>query len=126
MTDHLTSIEVENTAQTMRRVMEEISNHDAVATPVDADLTKPVLISLPDKRKVSNLTTDHINALEFLKPARRRGTAHLDDLQSLITWANRFKSPETVLFAKPDMSAPTPSLKQASQSVSLYATPNAL
>lgn len=107
MTDHLTSIEVENTAQTMRSVMEEISNHDAVATPDGADLTKPVLVSLPNKRTISNLTDAHISAQEFLKPTRRRGTARLDDLKSLIAWANRFKSEETVLFAKPDMSAPT-------------------
>ncbi|WP_231582131.1 DUF2303 family protein [Puniceibacterium sp. IMCC21224] len=53
------------------------------------------------------MTSHHRAAAEYLKPARRKGTAHLSDLGSLITWANRFKGETSVLFGKPDLTAPT-------------------
>ena len=96
-----------NPAETMRDVMANIGRHDPVDTPDGLDLTKAHLITLPDHRKVEDLTSKHRDAAEYLKPARRMGTAHLADLQSLIAWSNRFKGETSALFAKPDMSAPT-------------------
>ncbi|SLN36878.1 hypothetical protein AQS8620_01326 [Aquimixticola soesokkakensis] len=104
MTDHVT---LENEAQTMRDVMEALGHHEKIETPEGHDLTKAHLITLPEKRTVKDLTSDHRAALEYLKPARRKGTARLEDLDSLIIWANRFKGDTSALFAKPDMSAPT-------------------
>lgn len=98
---------MQNPAETMRDIMADIGHHDPVETPEGLNLTKPHLVTLPNHRKVENLTTHHLAALEFLKPARRSGTAKLKDLDSLILWANRFKGDTSALFANPEMSAPT-------------------
>lgn len=96
----------QNPAETVRDVMADIGHHDEIETPTGMDLTKPHLITIPNHRKVQNLTPEHRSALEYLKPARRKGTATLDDLASIIAWANRFKGDTSALYAKPDMSAP--------------------
>lgn len=98
---------LKNTAETMRDVMADIGKHEIVQTPEDPALNKCHLVTMPDHRKVEDLTDIIRDANEYLKPARRKGTAHLDDLQSLIDWANRFKGPTSTLFAKPDMAKPT-------------------
>ena len=97
----------QNAAETMRDIMADIGHHDAIDAPDDLDLTKPHLVTLPNHRKVENLTQHHRSALEYLKPARRSGTAKLKDLDSLILWANRFKGETSALFANPEMSAPS-------------------
>ncbi|KPD11616.1 hypothetical protein AN476_15250 [Phaeobacter sp. 11ANDIMAR09] len=91
----------------MRDVMEKIGGTEHITRPEDYDLTSAHLVAMPSHRKVEDLTAKHREAAEFLKPARRKGTARLDDLQSLIDWGNRFKGPTSVLFAKPDLNAPT-------------------
>ncbi|KAB2543263.1 hypothetical protein AL035_02010 [Salipiger aestuarii] len=95
-----------NSAETMRDIMAEISHHDPVETPPALDLTRAHLVTLPTHRNIENLTQHHRAALEFLKPARRTGTAQLKDLDSLILWANRFKGDTSAMFANPDMAAP--------------------
>lgn len=107
MTDKIAIDTAENTAETTRKIMSDLGHHDPIETPADFDLTKTHLITLPRHRSSEDLTSKHIAAAEFLKPARRKGTAKLDDLQSLIDWGNRFKGPTSVLFAKPDMATPT-------------------
>lgn len=113
MTQDITTISAENTAETMRDVMAEIGNHENVHPAYDntetdnTPFTVPHLVSVPEKRRIEDLTEKHRAALEYLKPARRRGTARFADLQSLITWTNRFKGDTSALFAKPDMTAPT-------------------
>lgn len=97
----------ENTAETMRDVMADLGHSEHLITPTGMDLSTPHLIGVPEKRTVVDLTPYHLAATEFLKPARRKGTARLDDLQSLIDWAIRFKGDTSALFAKPDMKAPT-------------------
>jgi hypothetical protein len=103
----------ENTAQTMRKAMEDLSHSEFIEArpgdPADLDFefTNPMMITVPRGREVKDLTAAHIQQAEFFKPARRRGTAKLDDLASLINWANRNKGDTTVLFAKPDMAAPS-------------------
>lgn len=94
-----------NTAETVRDIMAELGSHEIVQTPTNP--TAPNLVSVPEKRQIQDLTEMHRNAAEFIKPLRRKGTARLADLQSLITWANRFKGDTSALFAYPDMSAPT-------------------
>lgn len=99
---------MENTAETMRKTMEKLSHHDTISLDQCADpIQAATLITLPQGRTVNDLTPQLRNAAEFLKPARRMGTAHFDDLGSLISWANRFKGPTSALFAKPDLTAPT-------------------
>lgn len=106
MTDH--TIIPENPAETMRKVMAELGKHDLIAPyDPDATLTKSHLITIPMGRKVEDLTALQRRAAEYLRPTRRRGTATLYDLDSLIIWANRFKGETSALFAKPDMSAPS-------------------
>lgn len=107
MTEELAQFSTENPAATMRDVMEKIGGTEHITRPEDYDLTSAHLVAMPSHRKVEDLTAKHREAAEFLKPARRKGTARLDDLQSLIDWANRFKGPTSALFAKPDLNAPT-------------------
>jgi len=101
----------ENTAETMRDVMETLGASERVAHFEDKDgtsaFTAPHLISLPQKRNVQDLTSMHRAAAEYLKPARRLGTAKLADLASLINWAERFKGETSALFASPNMAQPT-------------------
>lgn len=100
-------IQITAEGEVVRDIMADLGHHDDVTTPAGFDLTKPHLITIPNHRKVEDLSTGHREAAEFLKPARRMGTAHLTDLQSLIAWTNRFKGETSALFANPDMSAPT-------------------
>lgn len=107
MTEEIQNFATENTAATMRDVMEKIGGTEFISKPDAFDLTETHLVAIPQHRKIEDVTEKHRNALEFLKPSRRKGTANLDDLQSLIDWANRFKGETSVLFAKPDLAAPT-------------------
>lgn len=97
---------LQNAAETMRDIMADIGHHDPIKIPADFDLTTPHLITLPNHRTVANLTAEHRAALEYLKPSRRKGTAQLKDLDSLIMWANRFKGEISAMFADPNMEAP--------------------
>jgi len=96
-----------NTAETVRDIMADLGHHDLIEMPEGFDLTKAHLVTVPEHRMVHDLTSEHREAAEYLKPARRTGTARLTDLQSLIDWTNRFKGSTSALFAKPDMKAPT-------------------
>ncbi|WP_456390430.1 DUF2303 family protein [Profundibacter sp.] len=98
----------ENTAQTMRNVMAELGKTETLANPApDKTLIEAALVTTPTGRNHHDLTSTHRAALEYLKPARRKGTARLADLQSLTDWAQRFKGDTSALFAEPDMDAPT-------------------
>ncbi|XAT57873.1 DUF2303 family protein [Rhodobacteraceae bacterium IMCC1335] len=106
-TDEMTAHPLANTAETMRDVMEQIGGTEHITAPDNFDLTKAHLVATPSHRAVQDLTDKHRSAAEYLKPARRKGTARLDDLQSIIEWSNRFKGETSALFAKPDLTAPT-------------------
>lgn len=97
---------LQNPAETMQKVMEDIGHHDPIDLAETLDLSKPQMVAVPRHREVKNLTSEVRAAAEYLKPARRKGTAHIDELQSLIDWGNRFKGDDSALFAKPDMAAP--------------------
>ncbi len=98
---------ITNPAETMRDVMADLGHHDAIFTPGELDLSRAYMITVPDGRRVEDLTINIRNAAEYLNPTRRKGTARMADLQSLIGWANRFKGETSALFALPDMAAPT-------------------
>ncbi len=102
-----TALRCENPAETMRDVMHDLMHHTTVDpdpewTPLQADL-----ITIPEGRQVVDVSGHRRDALAFLKPARRRGTARLADLDSFIAWASRFQGETSALFANPEMSAPT-------------------
>jgi uncharacterized protein YfdQ (DUF2303 family) len=73
---------------------------DLIGTPPAPGETS--LVSIPEGRKIEDLTPYFHAAQERYRPARRKGTASLRTLQSLIDWTNRFKGPTSVLFANPD------------------------
>lgn len=102
-----TPITTPNVAETVRDLMKESSGFEPITPPGKADFTESELITLPHGRKVEDLTPHRRRAAEFLKPARRAGTAKLSDLSSLIGWANRFKGETSVLYANPNMEAPS-------------------
>lgn len=104
-TENNSGFRQENPAETMRDVMIKLGQMELIPTP--SLPTTPNAVSLPENRKVHDITDIHRRAAEFMKPLRRKGTARLADLQSVISWSNRFKGETSALFAKPDMSAPT-------------------
>lgn len=98
----------ENIAITLRDLMQKFGHYDEIASPSPTTrLAEAHLVTVPSNRTVQDLTKYHREALEFLKPMRRKGTAKLTDLQSIIDWSNRFKGETSALFANPDMEAPT-------------------
>ena len=98
----------ENPAQTMRDTMREIGLTELIDSPTDkGDLLSPWVVTIPTGRTIENLTQQRLEAAQLFKPLRRKGTARLKDLDSLIAWANRFKGDSSVLFSDPDQSNPT-------------------
>lgn len=96
-----------NFAETVRDITRDNGEHKPVETPQTIDLSKLHVIDLPETRKTVDLTDQIRKAAEYLKPHQRKGTARLSDLDSMITWANLFKGDTSIIFANPDMDAPT-------------------
>ena len=72
------------------------------APPVDANdrvYVEPFVVAIPASLTKHDLTADYHKAQQLLQPYRRTGTAKMLDLASIITWANRFKGVDSVLFA---------------------------
>lgn len=107
MSDKTDDLRNENPAETMRDVMADLMHHTIVDADPEWNPSAADLITVPEKRRVVDVSAHRRDALEFMKPARRKGTARFADLQSIIAWANRFKGETSALFANPDMSAPT-------------------
>ena len=98
----------QNVAETMRDVMIKFGEIEHICAGSREDvLTRTSHVAVPNGRTIHDMTEAHRRAAEYLRPARRRGTARLKDLDSLVAWANRFKGAESALFAQPDMRAPT-------------------
>ena len=93
-------------AQTLRDVIESNADFSEISNE-GAELSLPILITLPQHRRVEDLTPLFHKAAQTLKPFRRKGTAKLATLQSLIDWANRFKGGTSILYANPDRTAPS-------------------
>jgi uncharacterized protein YfdQ (DUF2303 family) len=97
-----------NVAETMRDVMRDLSKHGNLDTSsIEKPFSQASLITLPQGRTVHDLTKQIRDAAEFIAPARRKGTAQLQDLVSLIDWANRFKGDASALFADNTRTAPS-------------------
>lgn len=93
--------EQKNIAETIFEKAEEYCGVQTLATPIDGDdLVVPYIVALPHGLKVTDLTDQHIAALERLKPLRRAGTAKLTDLDSFVAWVNRFKGDQSVIFSQ--------------------------
>ncbi|WP_300244669.1 DUF2303 family protein [Antarcticimicrobium sp.] len=98
----------ENVAQTMREAMEQFGATEKIHHPEPDEIHyQPVLVSVPHGRDIKDLTKHFHDALEWLRPARRKGTARLRTLDSLIGWANRFQGETSVLYADPRRDAPS-------------------
>lgn len=97
----------ENPAETVLKILEKFGGFEMLTTDGFGSPDTAHLITLPQGRTVHDLTDYHQKAAEYFKPSRRRGTARLEDLESLISWTNRFKGPDSAIFANPDMDAPS-------------------
>lgn len=93
--------------KTMFEVMRDLGHIEDITPPDALPINQAHLVDVPSHRKVEDLTSYHRQAMEYLKPYRRRGTAALADLQSLIDWTNRFKGETSALFAKGNMENPS-------------------
>lgn len=97
-----------NIAETVRDLMTDSADFSFITAPdPEQALIAPVLVTVPHGRKVEDITKNLREAAQYLKPARRKGTAKLATLQSLIDWANRFKGETSILYANPDRTAPS-------------------
>lgn len=102
-----------NIAETLRETIEGNADFSFVTSPGLMDGGAQfapgmlALISLPEKRRVEDLTGKYAAAAQLLKPWRRKGTARLMTLLSFTDWANRNKGETSVIFANPDTSAPS-------------------
>lgn len=87
--------ERENIAQTVAR----LTQHFGDINPLYSSDSGAVLFSVPESRKIVDLTAELRKHAEYAQPFARRGTARMTDLASLIDWANRFKGDTSVLYA---------------------------
>ncbi len=98
----------ENIAQTVAKIMEQGGEVDILSNEMtDRDLASPLLIAVPEGQRLADFTKELRAAQSYMKPHRREGTAKLTTLESVITWANRFKGEGSVLYAKNDDDAPS-------------------
>jgi hypothetical protein len=96
-----------NIAETLLAELPRMADVQIIARPErlhDADapddmMTTPHIVAIPNGLTRHDLTADWQKAQATLQPYRRTGTARMLDLASLIAWANRFKGPDSVLFA---------------------------
>lgn len=96
-----------NIAETIIDEMRRFGEYEVISKPTADEPEAPFLIAAPDGIRLHDLTKQHRDAMQALKPLQRTGQAKLDDLESLIAWTNRFKGAETVLFGQLH---PTPKL----------------
>lgn len=101
--------EQENIAQTVIDVMNDIGHVDQMSPDDNPEkpFTHATVVGRPKHRQIEDVTKFHRDAAEYLKPARRQGTARLTMLDSMIIWTNRFKGETSALFASLDASAPS-------------------
>lgn len=94
----------QNVAETVRDIMAAAR----AATPLAIDtgeydysetMGRTFFASVPDGHNVEDYTAEIRRAAQFFVPARRTGTATLTALDSLILWTNRFKGPQSAIFA---------------------------
>lgn len=96
MTDDTPKNIVETTLEEMR----PICDFKYISRPTAKDPQQPFIIAAPEDMRLHDLTRQHREVVEALKPIQRTGKATMADLPSLIEWTNRFKGPDTVLFGQ--------------------------
>lgn len=89
-----------NIAETIIEEMRPVCEFAFVSMPTADDPEKPVIIAAPSDMKLHDLTEQHRQVVEALKPLQRTGKAVMAELPSLIAWTNRFKGSATVLFGQ--------------------------
>lgn len=89
-----------NIAETIIDEMRRVGEYELVSAPTADEPERPFIISAPKDIHLHDLTRQHREAVEHLKPIQRRGKAVLHDLDSLIAWTNRFKGIDTALFGQ--------------------------
>lgn len=98
----------ENIAQTVAKIMLLVSEVNVLDSDKTArNLDHPLLMAVPSGQEVKDFTAQLRAAQSLLKPFQRKGTAQLTTLDSLITWANRFKAENSVLYALNDGEKPS-------------------
>lgn len=97
----------ENIAQTIRDIMLKLGEVEIAHLPTEDKPLAPTMLAIPEGRKLEDITPQITAAMERFQPLRRRGTARMQTLESLIDWANRFKGDTSALFANPDMTQPS-------------------
>lgn len=98
----------ENIAQTVAKIMEQNGAVDVLPSDkITRPLTEPLLLAVPSGQKVEDFTRYLREAQQVLKPLKRKGTAKLSTIESVIEWANRFKGLGSVLYAQNDGNAPS-------------------
>jgi hypothetical protein len=97
----------ENIAQTVAKIMEQAGAVDILApNHLSRALDTPLLLAVPAGQQVQDFTEKLRAAQSLLKPFQRKGTAQMQDLASLIAWANRFKGENSALYASNSGDAP--------------------
>lgn len=96
-----------NIAETVIEEMKRTQAVQIISQPSASDAELPFIVATANEMKLHDLTAQHRAVLEALKPMQRKGRASLTDIDSLITWTNRFKGDDTVLFGQIQ---PTPKL----------------
>jgi hypothetical protein len=91
----------QNIAETFFDRLPGLSAPTTISNPHESDaaLATPHLVLAPQGQNLHDLTAKYREAQEYLAPLRRKGTAQLHDLDSLVAWANRHKGPSSVLYA---------------------------
>ncbi|MTH76340.1 DUF2303 family protein [Paracoccus aestuariivivens] len=86
-----------NIAETLLAELPRMGEVQVISSPSDG---LPFIVAVPDGLKVEDLTAKNRALAEALKPLQRTGKAVLTDLDSLITWTNRFKGDHSVIFGQ--------------------------
>jgi hypothetical protein len=86
----------ENIAETVAKIVEERADADLIALGNEGK--NPTFIAHHKNQTLVNVTEEIDRALDKFQPARRSGTDHLHEIDSLIEWTNRFKGSNSVLF----------------------------
>lgn len=99
----MTETPEKNIAETVVDLMKDIGQHSEIRLDADPECDLPHFVAIPKDRRVEDLTPMIRAHLTRLQPERRKGTATLTQLDSLISWAIRHKDAGSVLFANPGL-----------------------
>lgn len=96
----MTSETPKNIAETLLAELPRLGEIQPISMPTADEPEAPFIVAVPEGLRVEDLTSKHRAVVEALKPLQRTGKAVLADLDSLISWTNRFKGADTALFGQ--------------------------